>query len=190
MAPRTPGPFRSGPGVDLLPGRDQPLRRGHQGQYLGAGPPPHRARERAGAHAEPGPFRRRPSLLRLVRRPGLLRRRRERNWHCARGGPRRGPWHTTPHARSSVFAATACVPPSSRYAVGGVTAHWNGQTWALGGAVATYGGRKGLAQGAQLQALSCPAPTECIGVGSLGTGAVGGARALADVVSATPAAQR
>lgn len=99
-----------------------------------------------------------------------------------------GSWHTSPHPRSSDFAATACVSPSSCYAVGGVTAHWNGQTWGLGGPVAAYGGSTGLARGAQLQALSCPAPTECIGVGELFI-AVGRARAVADVVSGTPATQ-
>lgn len=98
-----------------------------------------------------------------------------------------GSWHASPPPRFADFAATACVSPSSCLAVGAVTAHWDGRAWALGRPAAVYGALDGGAQGAELQGLSCPAPTECVGVGELihpakGPGSLGSAHAIGDVI--------
>ncbi len=99
-----------------------------------------------------------------------------------------GSWHTSPPPHFADFAATACVSPSNCLAVGAVTAHWDGRAWALGRPAAAYGAVDGGAQGAELEGLSCPAPTECVGVGELihparGPGSLGSAHAIGDVIS-------
>ncbi|MDA8295324.1 MAG: hypothetical protein M0004_01835 [Actinomycetota bacterium] len=99
-----------------------------------------------------------------------------------------GSWHLSPPLHLADFSATACVSASSCVAAGGTTAHWNGRSWAFGQPAVAYGTPSGEGQGAELGALSCPAPTECVGVGGLirlarGPGAPGSERIIADVIS-------
>lgn len=106
-----------------------------------------------------------------------------------------GSWHLSPPLHLANFYATACVSPSSCLAAGGTTAHWNGRAWAFGQPAVAYGAVSGGGQGAELGALSCPAPTECVGVGGLirparGPGAPASERVIADVITLSTAGGR
>ena len=98
-----------------------------------------------------------------------------------------GSWHVGPGPREANFNAAACTSTSNCLAVGGVTARWNGHSWALGRQPVAYGAPTRTGSGAELQGLSCPTSQECIAVGGLihltQTGSRGGSQAIADVIT-------
>ncbi len=83
-------------------------------------------------------------------------------------------WHETPVAMHAEFDALSCWSASDCVAGQSATAHWNGHAWALGAAAAATGG----SAGASIASISCPKPSECFAVGTVGAQAI--TQALAD----------